>query len=432
MTSESQSSFKPALWLIAAIVSAVCMEFYVVNIWGAGQPSRFSDLYAPWWGSHELLLHGRNPYQPAVAHEIQSVIYGAPTPAGADDASEIAGGFAYPVYAALLLWPTVSLPFAFVQKIFACVAVLAISGSFLVWLRAVHFHGTPLRWLTLTVFAFGSFPVLQGLRLQNLSLIAAATLTLGVVLLSTERITLAGFFVAISTFKPQFTVVLVPWLAVWSISNWRQRQRFVWSFLVSMFLLLAASEWMQPGWVKDFLRVLRAYKKYTYGHSLLDVWFTPSAGPFVAAALLVGVFALCWSHRERASGSQGFLLVVSVMLAATVTVIPTLAPHTQLLLFPGLFCLYRYRVVLWHSNRLTRLALVALCLIGAWPWIAAAALTSATLLFRTQAALRWWELPLYTSPLLPLTVLLTLCCLIRIRNLPGETDLDSLLAMTRL
>src|SRR6202021_728522 len=93
------------------------------KIWSAGQPSHFSDLYAPWWGSHEVLLHGRNPYTPAVAHEIQTVIYGAPVTTDTNgDYSGVSGGFAYPLYVAFLLSPTVHLSFTLVQSLFIWIA----------------------------------------------------------------------------------------------------------------------------------------------------------------------------------------------------------------------------------------------------------------------------------------------------------------------
>ncbi len=419
LTGESRS-FKPAMLLMAAMACGLCMEFYVANIWGAGQPSSFSDLFAPWWGAHELLLHGRNPYQPAVAHEIQSVIYGAPLPSTLSANDQLSGGFAYPIYAVFLMWPTVRLPFSLVQSLYAWVSISVTLGSVLLWLRAFHFRAPLVQWLTIALFAIGSFPVLQGIRLQNLSVIAAGTLALAVVLLYSERLTPAGILFAISTFKPQFIVLLIPWLALWSLSNWQKRQRLAWSFLLTMLLLLGLSEWMQPGWIKDFFRVVRAYKNYTYGHSLLDVWFTPRLGPFVAVALVAGVFVLCWSFREQKSSSQCFLLIISIMLAATATVIPTLAPHTQLLLLPGVFCLYRYRTLLWSSPRI-RLIVIPLLLLIVWPWIAAALLTFMACVFTRTVALRWWEVPLYSSPLLPLAVLLSLLCLIQMQTFHGET-----------
>ncbi len=425
MIRNSYSSFKPALWLILAIISASCMEFYVDRVWSAGQPPRFSDLYAPWWASHEFFLHGRNPYNPTVAREIQTVIYGSPlTVENGGDYAEVSGGFSYPLYATFLMWPTVRLPFALLQPLFTFVTVTATLGSIIIWLRAFHFRGPPIEGLTLILFVLGSFPVLQGIHLQNLSLIAAALLTISVVLLSTGHLTLAGLFLAISTFKPQFTVVVAPWLVLWAASNWRRRQSFVWTFFATMLGLITTSELMLPGWIGDFLRVVRAYRRYTFGHSLLDVWFTPRFGPFAAAALLLAVLAVSWPYRRLGADSAGFLPVVSIMLAATLTVIPTLAPHTQLLLLPGLVCLYCNRRDLW-SNRPARIVLLGLSLLLAWPSIAAAGLTLATFLFPVGALLRWWDVPLYTSPILPLAVLLTLCCLVRIRIAPGNSDLSA-------
>lgn len=420
---NKQRMANPTLWLILALVSASCMEFYMAKIWSANQPAHFSDLYAPWWGAHELFLHGRNPYTPGVAHEIQSVIYGKPIPAMyGGDPSELAGGFAYPLYAAFLLWPTIFTQFSTVQTLFLFVSIAAALGSLVLWLRGLHFHVTPVQWLTLALFTLGSFPVLQGLRLQNLSVIAAGLLAAAVVLLTAEHLTLAGIFLAASTLKPQFTIVLVPWLAVWTVSDWRRRQSLAWSFVASMLLLIGGSEWLMPGWIGDFLRVAQAYRRYTFGHSVLDVWFTPHAGPFVAGAVLVAVLALCWRYRSARADSPGFFVAISLVLAATVVVIPTLAPHAQLLLLPGFLCLVATRSVLWRSMRLARLAFLAVWLLLAWPWAVAAGLVLAAALLPFNMLIRWWELPLYTSPLLPVAVLLALGCLIRTRAWPADQD----------
>jgi hypothetical protein len=424
---DSQPILRPVLWLVLAIVSASCMEFYVAHIWSADQPPHFSDLYAPWWGAHELLLHGRDPYAPAVAHEIQTMIYGVPVAAAyRGDSSELTGGFAYPLYAAFLLWPAIYVPFSIAQVLFFFLSILVTLASLVLWLRGFRFHVTPVQLLTFALFTLGSFPALQGIRLQNLSLIAAVLLAAAVALLTTEHLTLAGIFLAASTFKPQFTLVLVPWLALWTLSDWRRRQSLAWSFLASMLLLVGASEWLLPGWFGRFLEVVRAYRQYTFGRSLLDVWFTPRVAPFVAAALLLAVLALCWKYRRHPANSQGFFLCTSLVLAATLVVIPTLAPHAQLLLLPGALCLFRYRDELWRSSQFARLLLFAVCFLLAWPWVTATGLTLAATVLPMRSLLRWWELPLYTSPLSPLAVLLALGCLIRARTWPADQSSRSL------
>lgn len=415
-TIVKQSVAKAALWVLLSVLAASCMEFYVARIWSAGQPPQFSDLYAPWWGAHELFLHRRNPYSPAVAREIQTVIYGPQQPAAyRGDPSEIGGGFAYPLYALLLLWPTAHLAFSTVQTLFLYVSVLATAGSLLLWLHAFHFRPPPAQWIAVALLTLGSFPVLQGVRLQNLSLIAAGFVAATVALIATGRLTFAGVMLAASTFKPQFTILLVPWLALWTVNDWRRRQSLAWSFLVFLLLLVGSAEWFMPGWIGGFLRVVAAYRHYTYGHSLLDVWFTLRGGPFAAAALLLAVFALCWPSRRHSAKSPGVFVAISLVLAATLVVVPTLAPHTQVLLLPGFLCLLRYRGAL-RAERFARPALLAVWLLLAWPWIAAIGLTLGASILPLGVLVRWRELPFYTSPILPFAVLIALSFLIRTRT----------------
>lgn len=402
---------KAVVWLLLSVFSAAGMAFYVAEIWSANQPPHFNDFYAPWWAAHELLLHGRNPYSPAVAHEIQTIIYGAASNAAStDDPANIAGGFAYPPYAALLLWPTVYLPFAEAQKVFLAVALLAIMLSLALWLRMLRYPLSLLRWFTLALFVLGSFPALQGMKLENLSVIAAAFVALTFSLLFDDHFVLAGMFLATSTFKPQFTVGLLFWLALWIASDWRRRQALAWSFLSTMLLLVLLSEALVPGWIHQFLKIVRAYRQYTYGHSLLDVWFTPTWGWVVAAGFLLGALAIGWRHRLQPANSPQFLLVTSLFLAVTLTIIPTLAPHAQLLLLPGFLCMLREQDSL-HHGRTKAVLMGAWALLG-WPWVAAFGLLVAHTLLPMSALLRFWAIPLYSSPLLPFALACALGCLL--------------------
>jgi Glycosyltransferase family 87 len=413
---------KPVLWLLLSIVSAGSMAYYVGQIWSANQPSNFNDFYARWWGAHELLLHGRNPYSPEVAHEIQTVIYGAPLASDSQDPSGIGGGFAYPLYMAFLLWPTLYMSFSAAQKVFLAVSILGTLLSILFWFRLVRFRRPPLILLAVAVFILGSFPALQAIKLQNPSLLAAFFIATTFFLLFTDHLPLAGIMLAISTCKPQFVIVLIPWLALWTIGDWRRRRALAWSFLASMFLLLGVSEWLLPGWIPSFLSVAGAYRHYTYGHSVLDLWFTPTWGPIVAAFVLLAVLALCWKHRQQSPDSPGFIVVTSLVLATTVVIIPTLAPHAQLLLLPGILCLLQSKTLTSSSGEpssgemgyatLRRVVLAGTWTLLAWPWIAAFALLLAAIVVPVHNLLRFWELPLYTSPVSPVAVGLGLCCLL--------------------
>jgi hypothetical protein len=411
------SSSRSLLWIVLALVAGTSMWFYTVKIWSANQPAQFSDLYATWWATHELFLHGRNPYSPEIAHEIQTLIYGAPLKPTPDDPAGIGGGFAYPPYTAFLFWPTIYLSFSAAQKAFICVSVIATLGSVWLWLRTLQFRVTLPYFLVIALLTLSSFPALQALKLQNLSLIAAALIAVTLFLLSTNRLTLAGIFLAASTFKPQFTILLIPWLALWVVGNWRRRRALAWSFLTTMLVLGLLSEWLVPGWISRFLNVTRAYRHYTYGHSLLDVWFTSSVGPFISAALSIAVLAFCSRYRSQSADSPAFSRVTSLLLAATLVAIPTLAPHTQLLLLPAFLCLLLDRDRL-SSNSLARLTAFASWILLAWPWFIACGLLLAALAVPVARLLTFWELPLYTSPLLPPALLLAVACALRLKSAP--------------
>jgi len=413
---------RQVFWLLLGVLSAASMGEYVATIWSANQPAHFSDLYAPWWAAHELLLHGRNPYSPAVAHEIQQVIYDAPVATSTDDPYGIAGGFAYPAYATLLLWPLIPLAFPAAQKIFLFFSLLLTLLSLALWLRAFRLRLSPVTWLSLAFFVLGSFPVLQAMKLENLSLLAAALLAIALSLLAGDQFVFAGIFLAVSTFKPQFTVALIPWLVLWTFADFRRRRSLLGSFLATMILLVLVSEWLTPGWIPSFLRVVDEYRHYTYGHSLLDVWFAPTVGPVASVGLLVGALALCWPFRSLAADSPRFLLATSLLLAANVVVIPTLAPHAQLLLLPGFLCLLPGINRRWVSTSFARVLRAAVWILTAWPWAAAFGLCLAVFWLPVATLHRFWQVPLYPSPLLPMAMALALAFLVHARSSSDDQE----------
>jgi glycosyl transferase family 87 len=397
------------LWLILSLLSACSMWYYVTNVWSVGQPARFSDLYAQWWGAHELLLHRRDPYSPAIAHEIQTVIYGGPIGTShPGDAAERAGGFAYPIYVVFLMWPTVHLAFPVVQGLFLCLFVALTAVSLLLWLYALRWRLPAAKLGILAVFTFGSFPVLQGLKLQNLSLLVAFLVAATVASLAADCFGIAGLLLASATIKPQFVILLIPWLALWIMSDWRRRQRMAWSFSATMSSLILGGEVLAPGWISRFLTVVRAYRQYTYGHSLLDVWFTQRIGSVVAVVLVLVVLALCWRCRSDPAQSSRFFLASCLVLAATLVVIPTLEPHAQLLVLPGSLFLLRHHGRIWRSGKVARLLLTAAWVLLGWAWVAAFGMMLAAIWLPAGTLMRLWTLPLYTSPLLPFGILVVL------------------------
>ena len=188
----------------AAALCAAAMWFYVIQILVPYQRAEaeahdrprgnLSDLYPRWLGSRELLLHHRNPYSPEITREIQIGYYGrALDPSRPADPRD-KQAFAYPVYVAFLLAPTVGMPFERVSIAFKCGLVLVTVASVFLWLRVVNWRLPGSGVLILILLTLGSFPVMQGFKLQQLSLLVAGIMAAACALLVTGNLFASGIF----------------------------------------------------------------------------------------------------------------------------------------------------------------------------------------------------------------------------------------------
>src|ERR1700730_14480414 len=226
---------KFGLWL--AILMAGCMWFYVQHVLikyqqadaaAHGRPrGNLSDLYPRWLGARELLLHHRDPYRPEITREIQTGYYGRPLdPNHADDPKD-EQGFAYPVYVVFFLAPTIGLPFPVVQTGFRWLLVVVTLVSVPLWLRVLRWHPSAAVTAILIILTFGSYAVVQGIKLQQLSLVVSGLIAGCAAALVAGHLALAGFLLALATIKPQLALPMAAWLEMWAIGELQSGVRFV-------------------------------------------------------------------------------------------------------------------------------------------------------------------------------------------------------------
>ncbi len=374
-----------------------------------------SDLYPRWLGARELLLHHRDPYGPDVTREIQAGYYGRPlNPNRAADPKD-EQRFAYPVYVVFLLAPLVDLPYSVVQPAFLWLLIALTGLSVLWWLRSAGWRPPTADVWVVVILSLGSFPAAQGLKLQQLTLLVAPLLAVCVLLVTRERLLLAGFLLAIVTIKPQLALLFAGWIVIWTISDLRRRWRLLAGFAITLAVLFCAGELVLPGWFPRFLAGLVAYRQYTGGaDSCLDVLVTPAVGHWLTAALLAGLAVVCWRSRKAASDSCEFFQTTAVVLATTVVVVPMVAPYNQLLLLPAILVTLRdWRSL--YAGRARVLTMIAVSTL-AWPWLTAFVLSLGSLFFRPEVVQRFWAVPLYTSVGMPLAVVALLTPLLLARG----------------
>ncbi len=407
--------------LLLALLFAGSMWFYVQQVLVPyqkadaavhGRPrGNLSDLYPRWLGARELLLHHRNPYSAEVTREIQTGYYGRPLdPERADepgsDEPKDQQGFAYPVHVVFLLAPTVGLPFPVVQAGFRWLLVILTLASVFLWLRVLRWWPSSTVTAILIVLTFGSYAVVQGIKLQQLTLVVSALLAGCAAALVAGYFALAGFLLALATIKPQLALPVASWLVLWALSDWRRRQIFFWSVTLSSAIFLGASEYVLPGWIGQFRDAVAAYRQYTGGAgSLLDVLATPMLGKILAAVAVIAVAINGWRVRFAAHDSVAFSTMLALVLVVTLVIVPSFAPYNQILLLPAVFLIADSRKELWGRNRLTRMACVLAVLVVFWPWVASLGLMLASLFLPASSVQRAWAMPLYTSLVIPLVVL---------------------------
>jgi hypothetical protein len=364
-----------------------------------------SDLYPRWLGARELLLNHRDPYSAEVTREIQAGYYGRPLDPELPHDPKDEQGFAYPAYVVFLLAPTVALPFAMVQTGFFWLLIALTFASVLLWLRSLRWKVSTESVAIMVVLTLGSFPVLQGLKLQQLSLLVAGLIAVSTMLLAEGHLFSAGVLLALATIKPQLALPVSAWFLLWAFSDWTRR-RFWWGFAGTMAALAGGAELLLPGWIGRFREAVVAYRRYNQGaDSVLDILITPSWGRWLAVVIVVAMAGfLAWRRRGAVAGSWAHNQVTVLILTATVVVMPKAAPYNQVLLLPGILLILRQGRELW-SKSLARLAVVAICgLTLLWPWLAAFGLSAVSVFVPTGPVTRGWALPLYTNMAIPVAV----------------------------
>ena len=363
-----------------------------------------SDLYPRWLGSRELLLHHRNPYSHEITREIQVGYYGRALDASLAHDPKDQQGFAYPAYVAFLLAPTVGFSFEHVSVAFQWVLVILSVASVPLWFHAVGWHVRPMLLLSVIVLVLGSFPAMQALKLQQLTLVVAAVISAAMALFVGERLLSAGVLLAVASIKPQLVVPIAACLLLWAACDWRHRQRLVWGFGLTLGLLFGGAEILLPGWFSKFLAAAREYQSYAGGMSMLDVLLTLWGGRILTMILVAGVAAVTWHFRSEPPGSHAFSLLIALVLAVTVIIVPMFAPYNYVLVLPSLLLLGKNWTELWNRDAVARAGCLLTVAVVVWPWVAAIGLAAASVILPAEIVQRHWWLPLYTSAKLPMPI----------------------------
>jgi Glycosyltransferase family 87 len=397
-----------SMWLY---VDRILVGYQVADAAAHERPrGNLSDLYPRWLGARELLLHHRNPYGDDIAIEIQKGYYGRVLdPAKPNDPKD-QQSFAYPVYVVFLLAPLIGLPFHDVQIFFHWLLIGLTAASVWLWLRALRWRVPPLAIAICIALMLGSVPAVQGIKLQQLSLLVAALLAGSAACAASGFLFCSGALLALATIKPQLAWPLAAWLLVWAVIDWRGRRRLMFGFALVMALLLAGAEIVLPGWLRMFVESIRQYHRYTQNQSVLDQLVPWGfSGKILAAVAVLACVYLFWKLRgETGDGKPGdaesFARAMALVMALTVLVVPMYAPYNQVLLLPAILLLVRDRACFTSRSRAVRFVYLAGAFALTWQWIASLGLSAAYLFGSPGLALSGWKWPFFATFTVPVLI----------------------------
>ena len=368
------------LWLLLSLLAVSIAWLYMTrvlvpweqyfNVEAGTMKAALGDLYSPWFGTRALLLGRKNPYGQEVTHDIQMAFYGHDIVQAHQPGVRVIDEqrFAYPVYVVFLLAPVARVGFDRVQEAAPVILAVLVALSVWLWMRALRWRPPTILVSAITLFVLASPQIAQGLRLRQLGLIVGCLLALCSFLVVRNHLMLAGIILAVCTIKPQMVVLPLAWFLLWAVGDLRQRWRLPTGFAGALIVLVAAGELILPGWPRDFLAGLAAYRQYGPVTSLLQVTLGDSAGSVIAALSLAGLLAWGWIHRNHGADSAEFPIVLSAFLLGASLALPLMPPFNQVLLILPLLILLRD----WAS--LPRLGRFAFVVCASWPWIASAVL----------------------------------------------------------
>lgn len=427
------------LALSLALLGASSMLFYEFDIFlprarevlaakGLGNGYAFgNDFYQVWLASRECLRQRRDPYSLAITREIQIGLYGRPLDPHLPGDPKDLRAFPYPAFTEILFWPAAQFPFAVVRVAVVCLLASLTFASIALWTRALHWR-LAWPWLgVLYLLILCSYPMLEGLYAAQLGLLVAFLLAASLLASQRGKLLLSGTLMALTTIKPQVTLLAILYLLLWSSHDWRKRGLFGVSFCLTVLLLAGGALVVWPHWIQLWLQVVVRYHGYTgtplVNEILSTLLGTRAAGPAtIVVIVMLGITSamLAWTNRKVSTDSLEFWFTLSCLLTiTTIALLPRQAVYDHGILLPGAFLV----ASMWRKLSSRRIP-KAMLLIGAavlvWPWAASFSLIVLRPMLTEQQfySNTILALPLRTASAFPFVVLgLLVLAFLRVKRL---------------
>ena len=280
---NTQSVPRPFTRLILAVlVFSLLLGLFGVGIHQVTQKNKLGiDFYIYWLAGQAAFIDQTNPYSDLVAQQAQM---GTLKRLARPDEDQI--GFAYPLYGLFAILPVNWLSFEWAQSFWMAFNILAML------LALLAIFGSTSRWKPFLFLL--PYPIFFGLLLGNFVVPISIIVLLFFGLLVQQRQRsqslqiFLGLLLAWATAKPQFMWLFLAFLLLYALKE--RLWPLLISFTAGVLLLLAASFWLRPEWVGEWMERALKYTQYMQAWPTL-LFFVRTLVPHSLAVQICAVVA---------------------------------------------------------------------------------------------------------------------------------------------
>jgi hypothetical protein len=290
-----------------------------------------NDFAQRWHGARAFWVEGKDPYSREVALDAEIMLYGAP--ASTDPAlDQYPGDFLYPFPMALVLAPLAPLSYALASAIWMTLTGAMCGLCFVLLSQVYGWRLSPLMLMLGFAWAVTFYPTARGIFLGQPGTIVVCLHIVSLWALYKNRDILAAILLAISIYKPQIGIFIIPFLLLWALRV--KRFRFVIAFIVAAGAIVLACFILLPPWLGEWLYQASQYTGYTAIGS--PVWvvnhimfpFLGSPGEVVMTILLTLFMLWAWWRVIWRRELNLFNWTAALSLAVThLVALRTASPH---------------------------------------------------------------------------------------------------------
>ncbi|MCS6870025.1 MAG: DUF2029 domain-containing protein [Anaerolineae bacterium] len=342
-----------------ALVANVIASYYLFTRPYPG----FNDYATVWEAARLFFYQGLDPYSAEVSLAIQTRLYGrAALP------NEQPNHFAYPFYAIYFVYPFIHAEYEWATAAWLVFLEVCLIAALILLLDLFKWRARSLTVTGLILFTLLAYPAARGLVLGQVSHVVYFLQVAALWLFVRRHDSWAGAFLALSTFKPQMSIFIAPFMLLWAL--WQRRWRAIAAFGATLGALIGSSFLLQPNWINGFLYQLTLYPSYIEVST--PVWvvteYLLGLGRWAEIGLNVfGALIMLWAWWQALKRDTVGAFAWTFMLTLTMTHViglRTATPHFVVFLIPLMFYLRD-----WARRRRYGVMVSALTALFFVPWL---------------------------------------------------------------